>query len=71
MYIWGDFLAISEETEQFQGLASAIQKAKDLNDQVLFSHIKKVNCNNPFHFIKLEENGTRVNAFSGRTLQRK
>ncbi|MCM3677208.1 MULTISPECIES: isochorismate synthase MenF [Peribacillus] len=43
-------MAISEETEQFQGLASAIQKAKDLNDQVLFSHIKKVNCNNPLSF---------------------
>jgi len=43
-------LAISEETEQFQGLASAIQKAKDLNDQVLFSHIKKIKCNSPLSF---------------------
>ncbi|MDQ7861447.1 hypothetical protein RCO48_11955 [Peribacillus frigoritolerans] len=43
-------MAISEETEQFQGLASAIQKAKDLNDQVLFSHIKKIKCNNPLSF---------------------
>ncbi|MEY9869656.1 isochorismate synthase MenF [Peribacillus sp. RS7] len=43
-------MAISEETGQFQGLASAIQKAKDLNDQVLFSHIKKVNCTNPLSF---------------------
>ncbi|CAH0286568.1 Salicylate biosynthesis isochorismate synthase [Peribacillus simplex] len=43
-------MAISEETEQFQGLASAIQKAKDLNDQVLFSHIKKIGCNNPLSF---------------------
>ncbi|CAH0227228.1 Salicylate biosynthesis isochorismate synthase [Peribacillus sp. Bi96] len=43
-------MAISEETEQFQGLASAIQQAKDLNDQVLFSHIKKVNCTNPLSF---------------------
>ncbi|MFE4429790.1 isochorismate synthase MenF [Peribacillus butanolivorans] len=43
-------MAISEETEQFQGLASAIQKAKDLNGQVLFSHIKKINCNNPLSF---------------------
>ncbi|MFE4075373.1 isochorismate synthase MenF [Peribacillus sp. YIM B13477] len=43
-------MAISEETEQFQGLASAIQKAKDLNDQVLFSHIKKIKCNSPLSF---------------------
>jgi menaquinone-specific isochorismate synthase len=43
-------LAISEETEQFQGLASAIQKAKDLNDQVLFSHIKKIKWNSPLSF---------------------
>ncbi|AOH56818.1 isochorismate synthase [Peribacillus muralis] len=43
-------MAISEETEQFQGLASAIQKAKDLNDQVLFSHIKKIQCTNPLSF---------------------
>ncbi|WP_057915654.1 isochorismate synthase MenF [Peribacillus muralis] len=43
-------MAISEETEQFQGLASAIQKAKDLNDQVLFSHIKKIQGTNPLSF---------------------
>lgn len=43
-------MAISKETEQFQGLAVAIQKAKDLNEQVLFSHIKKVACNNPLSF---------------------
>ncbi|WP_285768976.1 isochorismate synthase [Peribacillus sp. SI8-4] len=43
-------MAISKETEQFQGLASAIQKAKDLNDQVLFSHIKKIPCTNPLSF---------------------
>ena len=43
----GIFLAISEETKQLQGLALAIQKAKDLNKPVLFSHVKKIECQEP------------------------
>ncbi|WP_110927340.1 isochorismate synthase [Bacillus massiliglaciei] len=43
-------MAISEETEQIHGLASAIQKAKELNGPVLFSHVKKIECTNPLSF---------------------
>ncbi|MFJ7747656.1 isochorismate synthase MenF [Peribacillus sp. NPDC097295] len=43
-------MAISKETERFQGLAIAIQKAKNLNEQVLFSHIKKLEFTNPLSF---------------------
>lgn len=43
-------MAISEETEQLQGLALAIQKAKDSNEPVLFSHVKKIECTSPLSF---------------------
>ena len=46
----GIFLAISKETKQLQGLALAIQKAKDLNKPVLFSHVKRIECENPLSF---------------------
>ena len=43
-------MAISEETQQLQGLASALQKAKDLNEPVLFSHVKKIEYKSPLSF---------------------
>ena len=43
-------MAITEETEPFRGLASAIQKAKNLNREVLFSHVKMFNCADPLSF---------------------
>ncbi len=46
----GIFLAISEETQQLQGLAVAIQKAKDLKEPVLFSHVKKIEYKSPLSF---------------------
>lgn len=46
----GIFLAISEETQQLQGLTAAIQKAKDLNEPVLFSHVKKIEYKSPLSF---------------------
>lgn len=46
----GFFLAISEKTEQLQGLALAIQKAREINKPVLFSHVKKIECNSPLSF---------------------
>ena len=46
----GIFLAISEEIQQLQGLTAAIQKAKDLNEPVLFSHVKKIEYKSPLSF---------------------
>ena len=46
----GIFLAISEETEQLQGLAFAMQRAKERNESVLFSHVKKIEYKNPLSF---------------------
>ena len=43
-------MAISEETQQLQGLTSALQKAKDLNEPVLFSHVKKIEFKSPLSF---------------------
>lgn len=45
-------MAISEETEQLQGLTIAKQRAKDLNETVLFSHVKKVDAINPLSFYR-------------------
>ena len=43
-------MAISEETQQLQGLAVAIQKAKDLKEPVLFSHVAKIQYKSPLSF---------------------
>lgn len=43
-------MAISEQIEQLQGLTLAIKRAKDLNQSVLFSHVKKIVYKNPLSF---------------------
>ena len=52
----GIFLAISEKTEQLQGLAFAVQRAKDLHASVLFSHVKKIECKDPISFYQAGRN---------------
>lgn len=49
-FVGGICLAISEEIQQLQGLSAAIQKAMDLNEPVLFSHVKKIEYKSPLLF---------------------